>query len=333
MKKILKIFILFLTLSGCNGISHQITNNPVSDTAINKYDKLENNENKKKTDTTYIDFFSENPLQYGYRFGMTLSDWNKNLALLAQNDRVNELDKASRDNYTKDEMKYWPGENSYRGFIKIYQSDSSDDNSNRIGSFIIGLFLKPKASDDSVQVFRLNKKIIDEPILVGIKREFNIPSSDIVNAENAIINQDQLDFVAGNKQYILSFDPPETKDFQSHLDGRKVWADFDKEMDKNYKPEYEGELTTKSEYKTLLQNKLFYCVFVVEEIKSTYATWNQNYKIISITNSTRRYKLFQYIFSKRQAQLNVNDYMTSLERLNYQNSEKTKKLIDEALNK
>src|SRR5882672_6538773 len=108
------------------------------------------NQQPIKQETIYKDFFYEDTLRNGYRFGMTLSEWNKHLAVLANDGVIKELSEiefATSPNFVR---------GSYKGFLPIDKSD--DINRKRIGFYLTGLFSTPGYHRDTVEIFRLNNK-------------------------------------------------------------------------------------------------------------------------------------------------------------------------------
>lgn len=287
----------------------------------------------KKNDTLYIDFVLEDTLKNGYRFGMTLTEWNKQLALLTKEGKIAELQEVSSKDYAGDLEQYW-GYQSYKGFTPIYTGDSNKVGSYRIGTFVTGLFLRPKQKLDSIQVFRRNNTMINEPVLIGIKKFWNIPSTDIIDVVDGIIYKDELNYVVGSTLSTLAFTPPGAADFESSVGYAKAGEAFIKfaKGDKHI-TKYEDDLTNESTYKTLFQNKRFYCVIKIKEVETAHVRWNTDYKITSVTNARRDYQLTQEIYSKQQAKINVADYMTWEQRRNHENLIKSNELMNKALKK
>jgi hypothetical protein len=252
---------------------------------------------------------------------MTLSEWNKHLATLANDGIIKEL---SEIDFVTNETPYFI-RGAYKGFLPVDNSDGF--NKNRRGFHLIGLFSEPNAHNDTVEIFRLNNKIIDEPVLIGIQLDCDIPSSDIVEVIKIMVGKDNLDYVAGPNPITPNYDPLTAADFSDpvaeHL-GKFAKESGGSSSDENY-------VSNKSTSKTLFQGRLFYSSIEVTESESAGVQRNSDYKIISISNAYRNYKLTQKLFSRKQFKLNIEDYMTQTQLDNYNNSSKTKELIDKAL--
>lgn len=272
-----------------------------------------------KQDTIYNDFFYEDTLRNGYRFGMTLSEWNKRLAILANDGVIKELseiDFATSSNFVR---------GSYKGFIPIDKSD--DINRKRIGFYLTGLFSTPSYHSDTVEIFRLNGKPINEPILIGIQLDCDVPYRDFAEVINIMVGKDNLEYVAGPDPMLPDNSPLTVEDFSDPV--AESLGKFAKESGGSSSDEKYVSKTRST--KTLFQGRFFYSSIEVVETDNASVQRNSDYKIISMDNAYRNYTLTQKLFSKKQFNLNVEDYMTGTQLDNYKNSSTTKELIDKAL--
>lgn len=288
------------------------TTKKIADTTKMNYPKA----NKQKTDTIYKSFFFEDTLKGGYQFGMTVSQWNKHLATMAKNGYINELDEVRAANVEN------LIQGSYTGF---YSEDKTEGfNKNRNGYYITGLFTSPKNRNDTVEIYKLNNKTINEPVLIGIQRWFRISDENVADFINRLVEIDNLNYLAGPNPQLPNNNPLTPEEFSDDIqEGLEKFA--------GAKIQENEQVTSRNVTSTLFEGRLFYCVIEATEKNTAYATRNADYKIVSIKNGFRDYLLVQKIYSKKQYDLRVSDYMTEMQKTNYDNKIKTKSLIDKAL--
>lgn len=288
------------------------------------------NENVPVVDTTtynpparpvvYRDFHLENSLRNGYQFGMTLSQWNKHLAGLAENGAAKELSKVNFVDGPGTDLKI----GSYKAFFPIDASDNIQRS--REGFYISGLFASPKSRDGADEVFRINGTETDEPILIGVQVDCNIPDYRINGAIQAMVDKDGLQRLAGGRLPYTTDEPLEVRDFQDAVD--EVFGKMNRDMGKENGDEKYAQRSLID--RTLLQSPLFYCVLELTETRRAEVVRDADYRVQFISNAYRTYHLVQKIYSKKQSNLDIEKYMTPDELQNYQNTNETRKLIEEA---
>jgi hypothetical protein len=287
------------------------------------------NDNVPVADTTYTpparpkvyrDFHLENALRNGYRFGMTLSEWNKHLANLAENGTAKELSKVSIVDGPGSDLKI----GSYKAFFPIDASDNIQRS--REGFYICGLFAQPQSQDGADEVFRINGTVTDEPILIGIQVDCSIPDYRINGAIQAMVDKDELQPLAGGRLPYTTDEPLDAIDFRDAV--AEGIGRMNREMGKENDDERYAQMVLID--RTLLQSPLFYCVLELTETRRAEVVRNGDYRVQFISNAYRSYHLVQKIYSKKQSNLDIEKYMTPDERQNYQSTNETRKLIEEA---
>jgi hypothetical protein len=295
-----------------------------------------------KKDTVYKDFIYEEYIGF-YRFGMTLSEWNKRLAELAKNKIITSLSKL---NSTENPRFVY---DSYQGFFELNQNDKTTEHGP--GCYVRGLFEKVNYHQDTVEIFRLNGHAVNEPILIGIQIDFDINLSSFNEIVNSMIANDNLKFIAGSIPLVLNNHPVSKEDFPigvpPDLIGENMNAaieqyNSDNNPNRSLSSSFSNPAPRKriesfnNYFKILYSTNNYYMTIEVEKTTSAFVQRSNeinNYEILFIEGGHCNYKLTQKKFSKTQSRLNIEDYMTREELTKYKQSIQTKKLIDEALNK
>lgn len=338
----LNFVLLFISLISCNNKNPKPYDNDNESLSVVDTSFVHVNVNTTETavlDTVFKDYFYEEILNYGYRFGMPLTEWNKNLATLTKNGEVSELSELTFASERSDNL--LPNinlvEGSYQGFIPVDKSE----NPNKRGFLIKGLFSIAKSDNKSIEVFRLNKRKIKEPILIGVRAEVFSPDSEIKDVINIMIAKDNLQFITGDNILVIDDKPLTVADFSSESsigkmekgfhdfahtkrDGTSDGVSF--EIDPN---KYENRHSLRT---ALFQNDLFISKIMVIETDKTLTTRNRDNEIIGINNSNRKFKLYQEIYSKKQYKIDKTAIMTREQKEEYDKSSETQKLMNKALN-
>jgi hypothetical protein len=311
------VLITLLVFSRCN----EHSNNQDENISTAKKDTAENNNatSIKKTDTIFKSYYYEDTLKNGYRFGMTVSGWNKQLAILAKSGFLSELAQMEFARYNDEVV------GSYKGFYSEDKSGGDDNRKN--GFYITGLFANPHSTDDTVEVFKLNNKIVNQPILIGIKLDFNIPYGRYADMISILLGRDNLMYKAGPDPILPNENPLSIEEFSDPV------ADYmSKSAGASQKsPGEEKQISKENTTKTLFEGKRFYSIIEVKEIDRATVTRNSEYKITSLKDGFRYYSLAETVYSKKQYDLKISDYMTDYQKQKIDKSSETKKLIDRAL--
>ena len=329
--------ILFCFTLSCNDANNGINTNSKFDTSKQVVpapaDTVHSLTSKK--DTIYTEIYLEDSLKNYGHFGATISEWNKRLAILAQDGIVRDLEESS---------------GVYKGFIKFSESSG--------GFYITGKFRFPRQSDDTVEYFMRNNIMLHEGVLIGIQLETQIRDEDIEPVLSSMIGNDDLKYLAGYKIPAIKLAPPVMSDF-----GYRVGEAYNESFLANNLGEspangyHDINANSSSSYLSIYEGRLFYSVFYLDENitgtltcfcsreRSETPTYNSStgrneYKdylidrITSIRNLKREYgNLTQTIWSKKQAGIRVENFYTVEQKAKVSKQSKTESLIDKALSK
>lgn len=268
-----------------------------------------------KKDTIVKEITIEDPIMEGYRFGMTVSEWNEFLAKKVDQGIVKSLNESGSLNFTENYISY-----AYKGNIKI-DFLNTKANTNK-GYDIIGLFIRPSESDKTFEIFKRNGIIINEPILYGVKKVFYISDDEFNLVINKELSNNSLSYVAGYPPNIVLNRSLGVDDFSDPVENG-----LDKFTNESLSKNTSSSYTTK----TLYNNNNVYAVFEVTETRSATIQRNGDYEVISVDNAYVDYKLVQRIFSKKIGILNIEDYMTEEQKIKFRDSMKTIELRNKAL--
>lgn len=268
----------------------------------------------------YRDFKLESSLRNGYQFGMTVTEWNKHLAKIASVGIGKELSKVTYLGGPGTDLQL----GSYRLFLPVDESENIQRS--REGFYISGLFATPKNTDETNEVFRINGQVTDEPVLIGIQLDCNIPNYRINGVIQAMVEKDELQLLAGGRLPSTTDEPLEADDFRDvFVEG---FGKMNREAGKVNDDETRAEMGSTS--RTLLQCPRFYSILELTETRRAEVIRDSEYRVRSINNAYRSYHLVQKIYSKTQSSLDIEKYMTPDELQNYQNARETRDLIEAA---
>ncbi len=307
-------------------------------------DTIRNSE--RHVDTVYTTLYFEDSLKYYGHFGMTTSEWNKKLAILARDGIITDLKEdsiadrysyGSKENSCKDNLSWrWlhNGETVYKGY-KAFDKYS--------GYSIEGIFRFPETYG-SYEVFIREGKRIDEGVLIGIVLSFRIRDEDINTIASTLINNDNLTYLAGDKIPAINIREPIVPKYQGYRIGDEysnagMDHAFDELKDEKTAIEHEHKYNSTAKYMPLYEGRLFYSI--IEFSKYSSATFNCQFQynkkkgcvVVSIDNPMRDYCLTQIILSKKQSGIKVEDYLSGTQRNNITQAKSKKDLIEKALNK
>ncbi|GAA4464472.1 hypothetical protein GCM10023093_14880 [Nemorincola caseinilytica] len=268
-----------------------------------------------RPDTVYREFFLETPMKYG-TFGMTVSEWNRNIALQTRDGKMHDL----------------------KEYASIYQAAVSDGQRHEFT--ITGVFAHPGIHGDTqVEVFTRNGQRVNEGILIGIQIAGNyMPYADV--STFSALERGDLRFIAGDHlPHDISSRP--TADEYTSID--LVLA----HMGKDPYTEHEDQLKSVGDYKCVYGNELLYAVYQIEiESRATAVCdvimkagsngYEKRDKLIRLKDAYRNYNyLTQTVYSRKQANLNVNDHISEYERKKLEEADaekaRTERLIDKAV--
>lgn len=312
----ISLFIIFLV-----SIIYLACNNSVPVETRNEPATSPVTEQKRVPHTTYHEYFHEDTLRYGIRFGMTVTEWNKLFARLAKNNTVKEL---SNTNASAKENPY----SIYKAFRAFVPFDNSEGiNRERNGFYISGLFITTEYKQDTVQIFKLDNRIIDESILIGIQIDYDVPTQEIKEVLNILIEKDQLDYIAGPRNFNLSYAPLAVSDFKDPVEASML--KFAKEHGGSSSSDnYSSKTLTQT---ALFEGRLFNSSIELTETRNASVMRNTDYEIYAINDAYRTYQLKQRLFSKKQFKLDIEQFMTLEQRKNFENSKETDRLIQSTL--
>lgn len=271
------IFVIgfFTLLSSCN-------NNDTSEISQVEEAQVEAFEptTDKSEEIVYRDFFLEQPLENGFRFGMLLSEWNKKLALFAKEGILYNLTDepysfyfnidgygAHKYNYDYD---YFHTDDSYLGTF-----NSSDDKYS-----VLGIFTKSNS-----EVFKRNNVEINQPVLVGIKFKYFVDQSNVLTKIDNLIKDENLIYVAGSYPIINYNKPILLSEFDGFVNYYAVWkGGKEKEEECNRVDLFYNKVEC-----TLFENEKYYAVIEVNIHTSARVIRDNNCEIYSILSGERKF--------------------------------------------
>ncbi len=301
-------------------------------------------------DTIVSNIFLENISNTFGNFGVTISEWNKHLAMLAKNNEVINLNESgstfyySFDNNTKKIL----SENIYS---KVYEADLSINDNLLIK--INGIFRFPIRYSDTFEVFLRKNIPLSEPILVGIKFDYYLKTNNshfsssipydwidplIVNIKKSSNN---IEYVAGEEvssfnngtdynsyynSYLSNIHNPMTRVIDS-LSGKST----------NIPMFHQHILNSKSEYSTLYKTDNYFSIINVKHLID--ADLNCRFqngsisdcKLISADNESSYYYLSNIWLSKKQSGINTSDFYSESQKNSIERKNKQEELINKAL--
>jgi hypothetical protein len=301
-------------------------------------------------DTIVSNIFFENISNTFGNFGVTISEWNKHLAMLAKNNEVINLNESgstfyySFDNNTKNFL----SENIYS---KVYEADLPFDDNLLIK--INGIFRFPINYSDTFEVFLRENIRLSEPVLVGIKLNYylkqnNSHLSSIIpgNWMELLIgmienDKNNFEYVAGEK--ISSFN--NGNDYKSYYNSYILDAHnpIKRGLDSLFgrstnEPMYhQHKLNSKSKYSTLYKTDNYFSIINVEhkieaDLNCSFKNGsNSDCELISADNENSYYFLSEIWLSKKQSGINTNDFYTESQKNSLERKNKQKELINKAL--
>lgn len=294
------VSVLFISYS-CNNSS---THNDVIIDSVKS-----NNHLKVQIDTIYKEYISLVPFDNIFSFGMTLSSWNKAIALQAKNRKYEKIDQEGHLS-------------SYQAYEKI-----NGDESMRL---IKGRFISFSQSGNQYKVIKIGNVIQEEPILCEIEYECSFTDPIYINsAVDDLISKMNLSFVTGNNPIQINYSSPEVSRITLVDKMKKIVHDNDLSFKKT-------EEDIQSNSVSLFENDIFYIVVYISENKFCEVTRGEDAKVLSIKTNSISAKLRYRVCSKRFCDLNKKEYMTDVQKNQESEKEedirKTKALIEKALN-
>lgn len=265
-------------------------------------------------DTMYTTIFLEDTLKRWGRFGMTVSEWNTMLALMAQQKKVANLYNSLHGGYCASVTQ--DGKYNYNicGVFK-YQNHMYGENRDTIEIF-----------------FRDGKKLV-EGVLVGIEKTPLIPSNLVNGVMDNMVIVDELKFLAGKEK----MKPSKTKwkHSGSATDisiGSYLECSAENRTPINYNHEHKVEYEQLQ--KALYVGRLFYSIFEITENVRGVELCDKDHYVLSAEYTTDIFPKFtQTIYSKTQAGIQVGSYYTDDQKALHERENETKKLIEAAIKK
>jgi hypothetical protein len=309
MQKTFILIVFSFTFFGCKYLSEKKVDTSVevlSSRQINTPPVIPN------IDTIVTDIYYERPLKENFTFGVTVSEWNMDLANQTKEgvfDKLNTVYLESQDYYIINALKAY-----------IYQ-DKSNINS-RYGTEITGLFIKQKVSNTSVEIFKRDNSTIEQPILFGLEKKISIPISDYKSLINRIISENQLVHIAGYlPQLPLVFEITK-EDFDDPVVNG---------LDKFSNAPTSKLSEQKSVNKALFQNDKIYVLIETTVSKRAFINRNSEYEVTSIEKPSSDYTFIVRFLSKRYKNISPIDYMNDEQKRRFNDSMNTINIINQTL--
>jgi len=292
--------------------------------------------NVKKKDTVYKDFPLGSSLKYG-RIGMSVPEWNKNLALLAKNGVVKQLKELNFSDYAgyTSQQGIYNG-NIYEGYIPYFNGEYSYQ-------FVIrGIFVFPRMQNDTVIVYLRDHQPINDGLLVGIQIRLFLGEASLCRYQD--INQIH-EFQSGNMNYLAGDKLPKFKKPELERDGFMLRLKHLSDNDKQPMWKHEDNLSGNTNYRCLYELDDFYSEYSfsiqkmgteVCDVETVYKgdKMYQVDKPIAIKNYEWDYSFLQQtIYSKKYSGLKVEDYMTDDEKKGITEKKKSKSETEDLINK
>jgi hypothetical protein len=260
----------------------------------------------------YQKFFLEPPLEEGFQFGMLLSEWNKQLAILAKNGVID-----------------WLNDNADGYYFGRVEFSTYYDNSRKEGYGLTGIFKEAKNWNDTVEVLSRNNIKVKEPILIGIQYNYLIKPHNVVSQIEAIIRQNNLSYIAGYYPVNVNPKPITTSEFPYSLKDAAIALRGGRE--KEAMCNKVTDLTFSRVSTALFENEQYYSVFTWEEKTSATVQKDNDCRVSYVYSGKRELSFQNTIYSKKQADLKVEDYLTNSQRDEIETRQRTQNLIDKAL--
>jgi hypothetical protein len=263
-------------------------------------------------DTIVTDIYYERPLKENFTFGVTVSEWNMDLANQTKDgvfDKLNTVYLESQDYYITNALK-----------AHIYQ-DKSNINS-RYGTEITGLFIKQKVSNTSVEIFKRDNSTIEQPILFGLEKKISIPISDYKSLINRIISENQLVHIAGYLPQLPVVYEITKEDFDDPVVNG---------LDKFSNAPTSKLSEQKSINKALFQNDKIHVVIETIVLRRAFINRNSEYEVTSIEKPSSDYTFIVRFLSKRYKNISPIDYMNDEQKRRFNDSMNTINIINQTL--
>lgn len=264
---------------------------------------------KSRIDTQFTNVYLENtPTIYG-KFGMTITEWNRNLAQLAKDGVIEEIQEDSIMNYyefddTRDDIAstyLHDGKTVYYGKKNLEKSSVMK---------IVGVFKQPKNYDNEHEVFLRDGKTINEGILTGIRFTFDIPTNRINKIYDNAISNDNLVYIAGTKiPQIRQFQISINELRERYIPIKEKLVHF-AENTPNYRG-HEHDIDIPEIYRSIYSGQYYYSVFSLYTYIIASVRCDTNCQAISIIKAEKEFHPFeQVIYSKLQSGVIENDYLS-----------------------
>jgi hypothetical protein len=312
MKRVFIFIVLSVTFFSCDNLKEK--KEEVKFEKLVEPKKINPPQSVSNIDTIVTEIFYEQPLNEDYTFGITVEEWNMHL--------VNKKNEGVFDQLNRSYLQFhdYYATNAIKAFLYL---DDSDKNL-RFGSEITGLFIKQKMNNTSVEIFKRDEVLLEQPVLFGIEKKIYVPYYYYKDLINKILIDHRLVHIAGNSPS-LPIDYEITKeDFNSA---------FEKSMDKFINAPTSKMSENNYTNKALYENEKIYVVIETTVSKRSFINRNSEYEIISIENPIFEYTFFVRYFSKRYGYIKPIDYMNDEQKRKFDDSINTQKIINETLKK
>jgi hypothetical protein len=309
MQRFVTIILLSITLFSC-----ETSNKNNNDTNVEVLNPLPVNTPPviSNIDTIITDIYYERPLRENFTLGVTVSEWNMDLANQTKEgvfDKLNTVYLESQDYYITNALKAY-----------IYQ-DKSNINS-RYGTEITGLFIEQRVSNTSVEIFKRDNLTIEQPILFGLEKKVSIPISDYKGLINKIISENQLVHIAGYLPQLPVVFEITKEDFDDPVVNG---------LDKFSNAPTSKLSEQKSVNKALFQNDKIYVLIETTVSKRAFINRNSEYEVTSIEKPSSDYTFIVRFLSKRYKNISPIDYMNDEQKRRFNDSMNTTNIINQTL--
>jgi|GEM_PF-6343126 len=309
----LLIGLLFFAMSASCNIGNQNNEDTKQQTLIDSsQSNVSNKMNQLSKDTNYIKLGPLESYKDGIFFGQTIEEWNKAIAKLAKDNKIDEIVVYNEDG-------------SYIG-IKNYNSVLINSNFK-----VKGIFRNPyyRIKDDP----QMSKIIIDDidrtnSFLSEIEYEYFDNQTNVDELVKQLVKVNKMKFLYGDKPVISKII---STDEYTQID-REGFLKISEKRD--FGPEKIKD-TTESNTESLFQNEKKYFVININFTKYLDVLFkNDNLKKIKSATVEKVFANLKYrVCSKKFSNLEPNSYMDGFQRLDIKTKKTTDSLIQKTLSK
>ena len=263
-------------------------------------------------DTIITEIFYERPLREDFTLGITVDEWNMDLANKAKGgvvDKLNTVYLQSEEYHVNNATKAY-----------IYQ-DKYNINS-KYSSEITGLFIKQKRNNESFEIFKRDNMMLEQPILFGIEKKISIPSYNYKELINKLVDDNQLVHIAGDLPQLPVVFEITKEDFDDPVVNG---------LDKFVNAPTSKLAEQKTINRALYENKKIYAIIETTVSKTAYINRNSKYEVTSIDNPFSDYIFIIRFFSKRYNNIKPIDYMSDEQKRRFNDSINTINIINQTL--